>query len=154
MKFQSTQSLCGPASVSNALKALGKDIDEKAVHKVIQKSGSYRPAVNGTTQDDIVTGASKWATVVRRGMVDRATAVDVLMHALLKGQVAIIGVDNSTHWISVIGHLHRRILVADPAHEELVLSLTESELLTRWVYHDEDTDSYLCEMVILEKKGR
>ena len=154
MKFQSTQSLCGPASLSNALKALGRDVSEAAVEKAIKRSGSYRPAVNGTTQDELALVAEKWAKVVMRGSCADSLAIQFLRGELVLGRVGIIGVDRGTHWVAVIGLLGDRFLVVDPADDELVLSLSGPELRERWVCHDAEADTFDCEIVVLQRKGR
>lgn len=152
MKYQTSQATCGPASLSNALKALGRDVSEAAVKKAIEKLGSYRPAVNGTTQEELARASEKWAKVVMRGTCVDNLAIQFLRGELVLGRVAILGVDNGTHWVAAVGLLGKRFLVADPAHEELVLSYTGEELKQRWVYHDAEADTLECEVIVLEAK--
>lgn len=52
--------------------------------------------------------------------------------ALRRGRSVILCVDNYEHWVAAIGVLGDRVLVADSADNELVLSLTPGEVLGRW----------------------
>lgn len=52
---------------------------------------------------------------------------------LREGRSAALCVDNYTHWVAAVGLCGKRILIADPADNELVISLSRQELLDRWV---------------------
>jgi hypothetical protein len=47
------------------------------------------------------------------------------------GQAVILLVDEEEHWVAAVGAIGTRVLVADPAHNELVLSYSREELIKR-----------------------
>jgi hypothetical protein len=51
---------------------------------------------------------------------------------LNRGQPMILPVDNWEHWVAAIGAIGQRVLVADSADNELVLTYTTDEILARW----------------------
>jgi hypothetical protein len=59
-------------------------------------------------------------------------AILFLSHWLTQGRSAILCVDNDTHWVAAIGLLGDRTLVADPADNELVITLSRQQLADRW----------------------
>lgn len=128
MRFQSHQSSCGPASVANALLALG-------IVRSEQECGTLcKTTVDGTTPLGITRGLRQVPGIEPSPI--RETRADVALlrlAALLRGgRPAILCVDNFGHWVAAVGMLGDRFLIADPADNELVLALDSGALLERW----------------------
>lgn len=126
--MQDTQANCGPASLSNALAAVGtaRSQDELAVM-------CKTTATEGTSAKRMLaalTALGRKPLVIREKRAE--TGVLFLCHWLSVGRPAILCVDNYTHWVAAVGLLGDRVLVADSADNELVLSLSRAELADRW----------------------
>lgn len=141
MRFQDNPALCGPAAVANALEALGvTGVTQSMVADLIKTSGKGKPALTGTTQEELVRTLNRWASVTLSGCAKTAyEASYTLRGAIAWGAVAILGVDNTPtegHWIAAVGMLGNRFLIADGASEEIVTSWTEQDLLARWTSYE------------------
>ncbi len=128
MRMQDTAANCGPASLANALQAIGllRSQDECA-------SLCKTTATEGTTPKRLVAAVR---AVGREPVIikERREAVALLWlsHFLATGRSAVLCVDNDTHWVAAVGLLGERILIADSADNELVLSLSRAKLAERW----------------------
>lgn len=128
MRLQDSQANCGPASLYNGLMALGIPSTQADC-----AAACGTTATDGTPPKGIIKGAKSFGRqplVIneRRGTV----ATLWLLHFLGQGRPVLLCVDKSDHWVTAIAVLGDRILVADPADNELVLSLTKPALATRW----------------------
>jgi hypothetical protein len=139
MRYQNSSALCGPTAVANALEALGVDgVTQDIVAEYIASNTrkKSKPARDGTTQEELVKALAKWAIVSFTGQITTAhLASYTLRGALSWGSVAILGVDNTQtegHWVAAFGMLGDRYIIADSAHDEIVMVLGEDELLARW----------------------
>jgi ABC-type bacteriocin/lantibiotic exporter with double-glycine peptidase domain len=128
MRLQDTQANCGPASLSNALQAVGVIRSQGECEQLCKTTG-----VAGTTSKNIIAAVK---AVGRNPLVideKRAeTAALFLDHWLRSGRPAVLCVDDWTHWVAAIGVLGDRVLVADPADNELVIVLSRARLVERW----------------------
>ena len=59
-------------------------------------------------------------------------AAMLLERHIRAGTPVVLVVDCDSHWAAVVGRLGDRYLLADSADSELVLSMSEGELLQRW----------------------
>jgi hypothetical protein len=135
MRMQDSQAGCGPASMSNALEAMG-----------IVRSQAECEALCGTTG---TAGTSPRALLRAIRSVEGLVPVVVdekrkdvailrLFAALDYGQAVIMAVDatladpEGSHWVAAVGLLGPRVLIADPAETYLVTSLSKEALLDRW----------------------
>lgn len=127
--MQDSQAACGVYSLHNGLCALGvyRSPEELAVL-------CRTTATDGTSPAKLlaaaakVDGAKPWKIVAGRADV----ASGLLFLALSNGRPVLPLVDKSTHWIAVVGHLKDRLLVADSAQNDLVLSLDAGTFMERW----------------------
>lgn len=128
MRMQDTAANCGPASVSNALQALGIVRSQQECETLCKTSGT-----DGTSARNIIKAVQSLGC---KGVVvkEKRAAVATLMlrHWLAQGRPSILCVDEASHWVAVIGALGDRILVADPADNELVVSVDSAELVDWW----------------------
>lgn len=128
MRMQDTEANCGPASLSNALLALG-----------IARSQAECEVLCSATSDGVDERKMRRAIeAVGRAPVaisEKRPAVALLMleRFLDDGRPVLLSVDDESHWVTAVARLGRRFLVADPADNELVLSLDTEGLMARWV---------------------
>ena len=59
-----------------------------------------------------------------------------LWSAINAGKSSVLLVDEFDHWVSVVGVIGKRYVVADSADNELLLFYSEDELLQRWCCGD------------------
>lgn len=131
MRMQSSQANCGSTSLYNALHALGYT---SATLEECEKACKV-DATEGTSVKKMLAGIK---TMGKQAFAEIKEAKDDI--ALLKldqnlrwGMPALLVVDADSHWVTVIGRLgEHRYLLCDPADSELVISLSEGELLQRW----------------------
>jgi ABC-type bacteriocin/lantibiotic exporter with double-glycine peptidase domain len=129
VKFQNTKADCGPTALYNALRAMGlhRSIDElSTLCKTTAQDGTSSKKLWSAVQK--LEGLQPWR--LKAGKTDHASGL--LFLALSTGRAVISLVDNGEHWVSVIGHLQTKVLVADSAHNDLVLSYDLPEWLERW----------------------
>jgi hypothetical protein len=136
--MQSTEASCGPTGVSNACKALGLNVSEAAVVAWVDKVKKSNAGAEGTTEElltrAITEAAPKKLRLRARGLLvyDETTARDALTGALRRGAV-LLAVDGDTHWVTAVGLLGDRVLVADGAEAELVVSYSWEQVNARWM---------------------
>lgn len=138
MRMQASQHDCGPTALMNALRAIGIDRGIDELRKLTKAT-----ATAGTSERKLLGGIEKIQGIRPRAhrFKDVALGVAVLRDCLRCGDPLILSVDGGEHWIAAVGLLGVRVLVADSASADLVLSYTEEQLVERW-------DLY---MVVLEK---
>lgn len=143
MKFQSTEAACGACSASNAMKALGVQVQEADVLRWIDKVRTKDdPRTEGIAPSllmrSIAEGAPRKYNLSVRGMAleDPAAAQAVIRGLLLSGCSVLILVDGAEHWVSVVGMIGDNFIIVDSAMEELCVVYTPEQLLVRWEQHD------------------
>lgn len=140
MLMQSSQYDCGAVALHNALASLGhyRSLDElRAICKSSAQDGtSPLKLKRGIDKIKDSCGLVSWE--IRTGKKD--VAVGLLHLALANGRPGLLLVDNGAHWVAWVGQLGMRILVADSASAELVVSVDPEAFFTRW--HCEGRDSY------------
>lgn len=130
MRLQTSQANCGPAALSNALSAIGIERSIKECEVLCSVS-----AAEGTSAAKLVRALSKIDGVSPFRIDERRIDVASLLlrAALDDGRPAILLVDQWDHWVAAIGLLGSgRVLVADSADSDLVLSYTWAQLVKRW----------------------
>jgi ABC-type bacteriocin/lantibiotic exporter with double-glycine peptidase domain len=126
--MQDTAANCGPASMSNALAALGKDHSQDQCAALCKTT-----ATDGTPPTRLLKalrGLGMEPVVIKEKRAP--VAVLMLCHWLERGRPAILCVDHGGHWVAAVGLLGDRILVADSADNELVLTYSREKLVERW----------------------
>lgn len=140
MRLQDSQANCGPASLSNALAALGQPRTQDECAELCKTN-----ATDGTPTKRLLAAVKGLGL---RGIVIKEKRAEVALlkldHWLQRGRPAILCVDNDSHWVAAIGVLNDRILVADSADNELVLSYDRTALVERW-----EADAGTCWGVVL-----
>lgn len=134
MRLQDSLAGCGPAAMHNALMALGTNTDMTICEKLCNTS-----AVSGTQPRKLLNalrGVSGLSCNVLKERSREDAAILKLLECLRLGRPAILCVDKGTHWVATVGILGSvpsiRVLVADSADLDLVISYTPGELLKRW----------------------
>lgn len=135
----------------NALQALGQEVSPDAAEKLCGTT-----ATHGTSTRKLMVGLQSIPGIKPVKISERSSssALFKLNGWLSLGRPVILCVDNSGHWVACVGQLgvgllSLRYLVVDSAHNELVLSLTQGELLARWA----DSSSFLGVVVSQESVG-
>lgn len=129
MRMQDTAANCGPASLSNALKAVGIDKSQADCELMCKTTATDGTGVKGLVRGIHVAGRNP----VTLKATNRDHARLRLESELRLGHPVILSVDNGSHWVAAIGLLGRQFLIADPADNELVLSLSADQLQQRWL---------------------
>lgn len=130
MRLQSSQANCGPFALRNALMALGLQRSEKECEALCRVT-----AADGTSAANLWRAVQKVDDLRPRKIDEGRFDVAMLqLHAALDcGHPVILLVDNWEHWVAAIGTLGTsRVLVADSADAELVLSYDWGQLMKRW----------------------
>jgi ABC-type bacteriocin/lantibiotic exporter with double-glycine peptidase domain len=126
--MQDTAANCGPASLSNALQAIGITRTQAECEQLCRTSGTEGTNARGLQAAIKAVGRVPEILNERRADV----ALCFLREDLRGGRAAVLCVDKSEHWVAAIGVVGDRILIADPADNELVFSLSGDQLKTRW----------------------
>ena len=131
MKIDNAQYNCGPLAVYNALRALGRE--DVSADDIKEAAGTDER--KGTDENGVKAALRKYgydtATLAGPG---RDTFWDQLMSALATTPVIMV-VDDNDHWITLIGKLGSRAIVADPENTKAnkaeggVHSYTKAELM-------------------------
>ena len=127
--MQDSAANCGPASLSNALAAMGITRSQKECEALCKTS-----ATEGTSIRGLLTGikaVGRTPTVLNERRFD--VAHTFLRHYLGNGRAAILAVDTSEHWVAAIGLLGPHVLIADPADNEFILTYAADHLKVRWI---------------------
>lgn len=128
MRMQDTAANCGPASLSNALQALGITRTQAECETLCRTSGTDGTTVRGL-QNALKSLGRGWEPINERRF---DVAHLRLERALRKGFAGILSVDGGEHWVAAVGLLGERVLIADPSDNELVLSYAPDALKARW----------------------
>lgn len=129
MRLQDTQANCGPASLHNALAAIGIHRTQDELEALCKTTGTA-----GTSPRNLqaaIRALGRVPVVIN----ERRDEVAVLMLDawLREGRPVVLCVDGGSHWVAAVGTLGRtQVLVADPADNELVLSYGWGNLVARW----------------------
>lgn len=134
MRFQKTCYSCGAASIVNALKCFGRNVDERKIRSLASTT-----AEDGTDDEGILTALDILgfnSTVF--SSEKRRESLMLLKASLDEGMPVIIVSDSDTHWMTVVGRLGNKFLVFDPQRtirnikENGISVLGERELFRRW----------------------
>lgn len=128
MRLQSTQANCGPASLLNALVALGISRTEDELATLCKTTGT-----EGTSPRNLmaaIRALGRSPELINEKRMD--VAIMFVETWLREGRPVILCVDGDTHWVTAVGSMGKRIIIADPADNELVLSYSRSDLVDRW----------------------
>jgi ABC-type bacteriocin/lantibiotic exporter with double-glycine peptidase domain len=128
MRMQDTAANCGPASLSNALQAIGITRTQAECEELCKTSGTDGTSIRGFQT------ALKSLGLHRKPINERRWDVSLLLllSYLHDGHAAVLSVDGGEHWVAAVGVIGDRVLIADPAENELVLSLAPDALKARW----------------------
>ncbi len=124
---------CGPAALVNAARTIGVRVAE----------GRAR-ALAGTTEDGtdehelILAARGIGLTATPHHSKDQAAAWAFIRANVMDGRPCLICIDQWTHWVTIVGIVGDRVLLADPANtkknqsENGLHSLSRTDLLRRW----------------------
>lgn len=128
MRQQSHQHSCGAVALCNAAEAVGVRITEDEAINLVGAD-----PVEGTQPSGIKKALKKLdltASIVKTK--DPALAYWTLVGALEHGNPAILLVDQDEHWVSAIGILGSRVVIADSADAGTVVITEYGRLMQRW----------------------
>lgn len=134
MKHQNKPYYCGPASVQNALLALGTKVSQDRLAYIMGTTEA-----DGTDEDGIKRGI----LFMDRDVDEFATDHDMAAYGwvwnnAMLGRPTVLCADQWGHWIAVIGLLGKRLVLFDPARyrhntDRLgTFTLPKDRLLRRW----------------------
>lgn len=128
MRMQSSEANCGSTALHNALAAIGtrRSLDECEILCGVKAESGTNPFA---LIEAIATIRKINPVVLKEN--DSANIYNLDYH-VRRGRSAILLVDDNDHYVAVVGLIGDRILVADSAKNELVLSYTEQQLIKRW----------------------
>lgn len=135
MRFQSNQSSCGLACISNALLCLGIKRSEDELAPLAGFTAADGTSAKGILRALSTVAKSESGTQVRPYVLHESredVAILRLVEILRRGSPAILSVDDGEHWVLAFGLLGDRIHISDPADTELVLHYRPTELAARW----------------------
>jgi ABC-type bacteriocin/lantibiotic exporter with double-glycine peptidase domain len=144
MKYQSRKSSCGPASLANALEAIGIERTEDELGTLAKQDATgtssinLRKAAEAVGVDTRVVAEQRWES-----------AYWALNSFIGNGNPGLLIVDNDEHWVSVVGKLGDTFIVTDPADNDLLLFYSGTKLLERW---KNESDKY-CGFFIERKES-
>lgn len=137
MRFQRTDYTCGPASIVNALRALGIRISEGEIAAL-----SKADPIDGVDENGLLRALRRlgYEHEVLPDVLSSEEAWQWISSQLRAGHPAILSVENFTHWASAVGMLgESRVIYVDPQEglesnrrENGVRSLTRSGLTRVW----------------------
>lgn len=129
MRLQDSQANCGSVAVKNALCALGIDRSTEECEILCGTT-----ATQGTPPRKMIKGLESIHELDVQVINEHRQEIAILLlrEALRDGRPVILLVDNAEHWISAIGLLGERLIIADGADYELVTSNNAEGLQERW----------------------
>ena len=143
MKFQQLPYSCGPASIVNALRCFGVRRAEKTIRR------ACKTTQEGTNEEDIVrvlTDLGFHATKHEQGKY--AKAWKWLYNKLKEGSPVILAVRNWSHYVTAIGLMGDRIIIADSDSDSKTengfLVLNKRRLKKFWYHADQKLYSGLA----------
>lgn len=127
--MQSTSADCGPVALHNALFALGIKRSPEELELLCGTS-----AVSGTYTIQLIAAIDSIRGCNARVISGQSALVSIYMlgEGLRGGRSAILCVEDQEHYIAAIGLLGSRIVVADSAMMELVITYNDKQLSKRW----------------------
>lgn len=158
MRYQEKTWSCGAACIVNAIRSLGKKVQERTVRALAETSEAY-----GTNQYGMIFAIRELGyTACEFATDDRQAAWNWLRGALLAGKSVIICTEEWLHWVTVVGILGDRVVVIDPANfkvnkrENGVKIWKKNTLLKQWKYSrpevPEEGDKRIYAISVGEKK--
>jgi predicted double-glycine peptidase len=128
VKLQSTSFTCGPVAIVNAISAL----DDTDFSEEVVKELAGTTATHGTSPRQVRSAIKKLGYTSEKFEGPSHLAWRLLRGYLAEGNPVLLIVDNGAHWITAVGALGDRILLADSADGETVVSRDAWSVLRRW----------------------
>lgn len=133
MRYQSNRASCGPASLHNALAALGIKRSEDELIALCKQTK------DGTSSAKLVAAIKAVSTAAQPTYGEAIKWRDIesgvvgLWYIVSeRGRPVILCVDKFEHWVACVGYLGGRFMVVDSAEIGLVFYYTKEELEKRW----------------------
>jgi predicted double-glycine peptidase len=131
MILQESKAGCGAAAICNAIEALGGHAYQGVAFAIAGGTGTRGIDERGMLEALETLGYVGEPFARRRA----ADAVAVLRGALVQERPTIIAVatdEPQDHWVTVIGRLGDRYVIADSADDRLVRTTTVADLVAWW----------------------
>jgi ABC-type bacteriocin/lantibiotic exporter with double-glycine peptidase domain len=142
---QETRFTCGPASIRNALLAMGYVFSERRIRSF---AGSDRE--NGTSEHKIFRALKGLGFKFKefRNKNENAFKQRVIYN-MKKGHKLIILTDHEDHWISVVDYSNKKLEVIDPEQKRIKTLLTPKEL-GKWClnFNKRTKDTYYYGIIV------
>lgn len=134
VRYQTTKYSCGPASIANALKCLGKKVQEKNIIKLSNTTKKLGTDEHGIIKAITELGYNNNSFTTTNNNI----AWNWIKKELYNGNPVILCVYNWSHWITAIGIMGDLIILIDPARtkrnkkENGILTLNKRDLIKTW----------------------
>lgn len=143
MRYQNLAWSCGPASLVNAARSLGKRIAESRIRKLsgTTKDGTDEHGLMNAARSLSLTATPHWSS-------SDSTAWAFIRANVLDGRPCLLCIDNWGHWVTAIGMIGDRIIIADPTSaksnqkENGIYSFSRKDLKKRWKHRSEEEPYY------------
>lgn len=134
MRQQSQQHTCGAVALCNAIEALGEPaLSEDKATQLADSS-----AIHGTQPAGLKRALKRLKLGYQEIQTKSAPiAYWALFGALETGNPVLMVVDNEEHWITAIGVLGSRVVIADSADAGTVSVVEYEALMKRWCAGDQ-----------------
>lgn len=134
MRYQSNRASCGPASLHNALAALGIHRTEDELAQLCKQTPDGTSVRNLGRAIQSISTPEQPLRGDAFGFKGNAEALVALWYYIsYLGRPCILAVDHWEHWVTVVGHLGTRFSVVDSANNALVLFYNADQLSERWL---------------------
>lgn len=149
--MQSAANTCGFAALANAFKAIGRPVTEDRLTQLARKvAPSDTPEQDGAGVRVLqAVAASLGYALIPYKFADVMTAWALVRHCLGEAKPVLLAVDDSSHWVTLVGLLGDGVLLCDPADPELVVPQNLSSLSPRW-----GADFYALVLLKAQKQRR
>lgn len=131
MRAQDSQFNCGPVALHNALLALGI---KRSIKECERLTGVTATAGADTKAMMDAARPIRGVHLMPVETTEPQAAIAILRDALRRGRPALLSVDQGEHYVAAVGLLGDRVLVADGADNEIVVSVPDFVLVRRWGY--------------------
>lgn len=143
--YQEKKYSCGASAIRNCISALNGTVpSEKYVRRIAKTT------INGTDEEGIIRAFDKLGYKCETFYTENKLKFKAkLLSSLKSDKVAVTIIDNSIHWISVIGYENRKIIFVDSDFKKIKQEMTVNEFIKICGNTDKFTKSYFYYLIII-----
>lgn len=144
MRYQAEGWSCGPASIVNACRALGRRVAERTVRSLCGSTPEL-----GTDDHQMIAGVRGLGLTATPYLgADAASAWAFVRSNAMEGRPSLICIDQWRHWVAVVGIVGNSVIVIDPINtlsnkaENGIHTMSRTRLVRRWRCRDQEQSFY------------